>query len=566
MAERIPTAYRVPTRMGAGARGTTAARGEVNLTGPGFQEVNMQNRPVTQHGLAGIRADKAGPGRIVYDKSYYMGILRQKNQELLKELDRFHREFDEINVSNSTYLTLEKKNEALLKEVRGLEGELADYNLALDKKRADTRTEDLLLMQQHIRMQNDRLRGNLDELFLERKAMEDEISNIEGEVIEINSQAEQRLNELDPEQKQEYFRLQVENKTLDEEINHKRNVLENVNSRLIEADSRLRTDVLKQKAHHLREQKQTLLRRKEDLEVQTNEQNLSFPEARDRLLARVKEDSLQIKSTETAIGNSKKNIESFRKQIEELKADMDNTDTSELQKYEVLYEKDKIMTEFIDSFEGTKKADLEMIQTLEENITNLLEQTSKILERRDILPSAEQFTDWQVDLQYKNVQTANSVATLEQLKVQLDKRKENLTRIRTFDQRVPKELAALNEKISKMQDEIAKYNNINQMRNEAEAEIIRLRANRDQLQRRKETLSQVLRGSVLKADTKKQQLNDSKVYKELQDLEQKMSMNEQNIFNLMSFIDSKGAETNYQPVRTEVLGLLTHFNGLLGSR
>jgi intraflagellar transport protein 74 len=551
--------------MGTGKRGA-GAKGEVNLTGPGFQEVNMQNRPVTMHGLTGIRADKAGPGRIVYDKSYYMGILRQKNQELLKELDNFHREMDDINASNSTYLTLEKKNEALLKEVRGLEGELADYNLALDKKRADTRTEDLLLMQQHIKLQNERLRANLDEMFLDRKAMEDEISNFEGEIMEINSQAEQRLNELDPEQKQEYFRLQVENKSLDEEINHKRSLLESVNTKLIEVDSKLRTDVLKQKAHHLREQRQTLQRRKEDLEVQLNEQNLSFPEARDRLLARVKEDGQSCKKTEESIGNAKKNIESFKKQIEELKTDMDNTDTSELQKYEVLYEKDKIMSEFIGSFEGTKKAELEMIQTLEDNIVSLLEQTSKILERRDILPSAEQFTDWQEDLQYKNVQTANSVATLEQLKVQLDKRKENLNRIRNFDQRVPKELAALNEKISKMQEEIAKYNNINLMRSEAEAEIIRLRAKREQLQRRKETLSQGLRGLVLKADTKKQQLSDSKVYKELQDLEQKMSMNEQNIFNLMSFIDSKGAETNYQPVRNEVIGLLTHLSGMLGSR
>jgi len=31
------------------------------------------------------------------------------------------------------YLTLEKKYDDLIKEVRNLEGQLADYNLALDK-------------------------------------------------------------------------------------------------------------------------------------------------------------------------------------------------------------------------------------------------------------------------------------------------------------------------------------------------------------------------------------------------------------------------------------------------
>ena len=34
-----------------------------------------------------------------------------------------------------------------------------------------------------------------------------------------------------------------------------------------------------------------LSRKREDLEIQLNEANLSFPEARDRLLARIKEDN-----------------------------------------------------------------------------------------------------------------------------------------------------------------------------------------------------------------------------------------------------------------------------------
>jgi len=39
----------------------------------------------------------------------------------------------------------------LIKEVRTLEGELADYNLTLDKKRAETRPEDVMTMYDHIK-------------------------------------------------------------------------------------------------------------------------------------------------------------------------------------------------------------------------------------------------------------------------------------------------------------------------------------------------------------------------------------------------------------------------------
>lgn len=40
----------------------------------------------------------------------------------------------------------ERKYETLIREVRNLEGELADQNLALDKQRTGTRVEDVLTM------------------------------------------------------------------------------------------------------------------------------------------------------------------------------------------------------------------------------------------------------------------------------------------------------------------------------------------------------------------------------------------------------------------------------------
>ena len=43
--------------------------------------------------------------------------------------------------------------------------------------------------------------------------------------------------------------------------------------------------------------------------MQLNESNLSFPEARDRLLARIKEDNTFIANTDKRIKEIKKNIE-----------------------------------------------------------------------------------------------------------------------------------------------------------------------------------------------------------------------------------------------------------------
>jgi hypothetical protein len=130
MDNRIPTAYKV--NQGTGYRGGTGMR-EVQFNSVGFQDVNVVDRPVTQQGISGIKTASQGPGRVIYDKSYYISQVRQKNNELRVEIGNFNRELDTINRDNSTYITLEKKYDDLIKEVRNLEGQLADYNLALDK-------------------------------------------------------------------------------------------------------------------------------------------------------------------------------------------------------------------------------------------------------------------------------------------------------------------------------------------------------------------------------------------------------------------------------------------------
>ena len=89
---------------------------------------------------------------------------------MAREIEKFKKQTEEINKDNQTFLTLEKKQkykryqriikftinqiryETLTKEVRKLEGELADYNLAFDKLRAGARPEDINSMYEHVRV------------------------------------------------------------------------------------------------------------------------------------------------------------------------------------------------------------------------------------------------------------------------------------------------------------------------------------------------------------------------------------------------------------------------------
>lgn len=206
------------------------------------------DRPVTNHGLAGVQSKGIGQGRVIIDGKYHLMKMKEKNKLIRDEIQKLTGEVEEINKDNQTYLTLERKWDTLIKEVRSLEGELADRNLAQDKQRSGTKPEDIEAHFYHIKNQNDKQKALLDKIFGEKRDMESEIQNYEGQIQEIQYANEAKLNDLDPEQRNEYEQLKDENSHLQKNVNDNRQQLEEVNSRLIQAEGQLAQDKLKQRA------------------------------------------------------------------------------------------------------------------------------------------------------------------------------------------------------------------------------------------------------------------------------------------------------------------------------
>jgi intraflagellar transport protein 74 len=134
-------------RPGSGrkAPGTARMRTGIAPTGPGTQaaqglalsaSINVSDRPVTGQGVMGMRVSTQQTGRLVQDSAFYIGLLRTKVKEINDETIRLRSEVDQQSKDNSQYSQLERKYEALLKSKEQLEGQLADYNLALDKVNA----------------------------------------------------------------------------------------------------------------------------------------------------------------------------------------------------------------------------------------------------------------------------------------------------------------------------------------------------------------------------------------------------------------------------------------------
>lgn len=91
----------------------------MQLNSVGYKtNVNIVDRPVTNHGIKGMPTaaqgknqinEVLGPKRQFHDKSYFLNLLRAKNNEINKEINKFKAEVEEINKDNAQYLTLERK-------------------------------------------------------------------------------------------------------------------------------------------------------------------------------------------------------------------------------------------------------------------------------------------------------------------------------------------------------------------------------------------------------------------------------------------------------------------------
>lgn len=148
-----------------------------------------------------------------------------------------------------------------------------------------------------------------------------------------------------------------ENNELISEYNQKQNAMEDLLNRLASAENRLKMDNQKLKGQILKEQIEELETKKTDYAIQLNEAGLSIPEARDRILARMKEDNQTITQIEKMVKDAKKNIDVYEKRLRELDVALEDKKTEEedKKKYELLYKRDKEMDEFLNSFDELRE-------------------------------------------------------------------------------------------------------------------------------------------------------------------------------------------------------------------
>jgi len=513
-----------------------------------------------------MKTGAQGPGRQIYDRSYYNRMLRQKCDALNKEISRLRKQIESIQNDNTMYATLEKRYDQLITAVRQLEGDLADYNLALDKQRTDTRPEEVQYLFMILKNQNDQQRNEMDSIFLEKKQQEELIKKMEEEMDQIRKASEDRLNELHPDQRDEYEQLQQEGTRLAQEIQQCRNEQEEINNRLSTAEGLLRSDLPRMRASQLKEVKADLEARLSVLEEEAQEAKLSIPEQQERLRNKVKQDNQDIVNLERKTQEVKQEVARYQRQLAAMKENIEGKagEGADQEKYELLETKNQEMTAFIEQFPQQKEEEEKKIAEQQKNIVSMLERIAKNIGRENHLPSADRVRDMEDELEFKSNQLKASETTASRLQAELDKRSGELQKINSLDNKISAELEELEARIKEYQHEMAeKFDKLDDLKAEKEAQMERLEAKKAQLKSRNEVLQMQVQLASTVYKGKEEQLKANETHGKLEDSEKKLKQYKTNLFHLKKYIAEKTSESDYSAKRQSVMDMADNINQLL---
>jgi len=564
------TANRMATgmRQGTGNRKGTAVQQPLGVGA--MTEVKVTDRPMTTQGL-GMKTGSIGPKRQVYDKTYYMLELRKKITGLQEEITKMNKEINDVQQDTETYQTLEKRYEILVKTVRSLEGDLADHNLTADKLRTDTQPEEVHHMYLIMKQQNEQQRNDVDQIFLEKKSHEEEIQRMHSEGQAITRAAEERLNELHPDQRREYEDLREENNHLGRELGESREELEQVSSRLNSLEGHLRSDVLRARAQTLQGVHKEANERLRDLETEVRQCSMSVPEQREILLSKVKTDNAEIVATEKRNSELKLEKERLRSQIKEVISDAQEQRAGDggggdQQKYEILFAKDQEMSAFIVGFDDHKADEEHKMSEKQVNITRLLENISTSLLLQNVSPEGH-LRDMEDELQFKSKQLQNSETTQNRLEGELNKRTGELDKIESLDVKITQELQQVEAKMQQYEQDIEqKYDRIGEMQGEGGLKQRQLEERKQFLEGRLSTLRQQVGFLRLRHESRRQQLADDEAASAIEQQEQKIRQFGQTLFTLRSFIKQKSSESDFMGEMGVCLQAALDINKILQDR
>ncbi|XP_012876228.1 PREDICTED: intraflagellar transport protein 74 homolog [Dipodomys ordii] len=499
-----------------GSRGGTLGTGGVLSS-----QIKVADRPVTQQGLSGMKTGMKGPQRQILDKSYYLGLLRSKISELTTEINKLQKEIEMYNQENSVYLSYEKRAETLAVEIKEFQGQLADYNMLVDKLNTNTEMEEVMNDYNMLKAQNDRETQSMDIIFTERQAKEKQIRSVEEEIEREKQAADGIIKNMSSEKQAKYIEMKSTNEKLLQELDILQQQLDSLSMKKESLETEIAHSQVKQEAVLMHEKLYELESHRDQMVAE--DKSMGSPmEERERLLKQVKEDNQEIASME----------------------------------------RHSWTTTFIESFEETKNQEIERKAQIEAHIVALLEHCSKNINHMKQLSSItnQELKMMQEDLNFKSTEMQKSQNTARSLTSDSQRLQLDLQKMELLESKMTEEQHSLKVKIKQIEADLETYNDLPALKSSGEEKKKKLHQERTILSTRRNAFKKIMETLNEEYEALKTQLQENETHSQLTNLERKWQHHEQNNFVMKEFIATKSQESDYQPIIKNVTRQIAEYN------
>ncbi|KAJ7414454.1 TEK receptor tyrosine kinase [Willisornis vidua] len=484
-----------PSTARPGSRGGSATTGGVLSS-----QIKIADRPVTQQGLSGIKTAVKGPQRQIMDKTYYLGVLRSKTNELTTEINRLQEEVEMYKQEKSVYLSYEKRAEALAGEIKEFQGQLADFNMVVDILNTSIDMAEVIRDCNMLKVQNDQDAQSMDKIFTERQVTEKLIQAIEEDTEREKVVADDIMKDMSQENQAKYMEMKTTNEKLSQEL------------------------VVQQ-------------------------QELDVLNVKEESLRAVKDDSQKIASMERQLTEVKEKTNHFKKVIQQLDMDVENHQGEENSKYKELKKREESIDNFLETFEEVKNQEFERKAQIEANIVALLEHSSRhvliiVIGNTQNLNHMKQISSvtnqelkiMQEDLTFKSNEMQKSQSTAKNLVTESQKLQMDLQKMELLEGKMVGELTSLKEKIEQAKADLEVYSNLPALKASGEEKEKRLQDDKGKLTKRSHSFKKVMEHLNTEYEMLKRELQENETHSQLTNLERKWQHHEQNNFMMKECI------------------------------
>ncbi|NWZ84706.1 IFT74 protein, partial [Poecile atricapillus] len=533
-------------------------------------QIKVADRPVTQQGLSGIKTAVKGPQRQIMDKTYYLGMLRNKTNELTAEINKLQEEAEMYKQEKSAYLSYEKRAEALAGEIQDLQGQLADYNMVVDILNTRTDMAEVIRDYNMLKVKNDQDAQDIEKVFTKRQLLEKRIKDLEENIECEKVAADDIMKDMSQENQAKYMELKAANEKLSQELVVQQQELDALNvkeeslrAEIAHSEVRQRAVQMYEKLHELNEHRDQMIAEEKSMESPEEERERLLKQARIENV--VKDDSQKIASMERQLSEVKEKTDYFKKVIQRIDMDLENQRGEENWKYRELKKREESMDNFLETFEDVKNEELERKAQIEANIVALLEHSSRNLNHMKQISSVtnQELKIMQEDLTFKSNEMQKSQSTAKNLIAESQKLQMDLQKMELLEGKMVGELASLKDKMEQTKAELEIYNNLPALKASGEEKKKKLQDDKEKLTKRSRAFKKIMEHLNTEYETLKKELEENETHSQLTNLERKWQHLEQNNFMMKEFIATKSRESDYQPIMKNVRKLVKEHNEAL---